>query len=119
MVNGRGRKSNFGHRENIDVHLKAKIQSMDSTCSNITKGIFHGDLLRYDLFILRSSRYAVFAISVSLIQILLVYRQMQFSTPANNATKFSLISIAMHTIFDASISLFHLTIALYLDDLFY
>lgn len=117
--NSRRPVPNFGHRGKIDVHLKTTIQSMDRTCSNITLGIMHSDLLRYDLFILKSSRYAVAAISLSLIQILLVYRQIQFSTPANIATKFSLISVAMHTVFDAYISLLHLTIALYIDDLFY
>jgi len=102
-----------------DVHLKAKIESMGSTCSNITRGIINADLLRYDIFILKSSKYAWIAISLSLLHVLLAYRQMQYSTPANAATKFSLTSIAMHSVFDAYISLLHLIVALYIDDLFY
>jgi len=108
-------------RKYIDVHLKATVRSMDDTCTNtnITHAIVYGDLLRYDLFILKSSKYALVAIGLSLLQVLLVYRQMQFITPANVAIKFSLTSVAMHSVLDAYLSLLHLMTALYIDDLFY
>lgn len=106
-------------RRYINVHLKANVRSMNDTCTNITDAIVYGDLLRYDLFILKTSKYAVFAVGLSLLQVLLVYRQMQFSTPANIAIKFSLTSVAMHSVLDAYLSLLHLMTALYIDDLFY
>jgi len=110
--------STLEYREH-DVHLKTEIQSLSSTCSNISRGVIYGDLLRYDLFILKSYNYALVAISLSLLHVLLAYRQTKYSTPANAATKFSLTSIAMHSVFDAYISLLHLIIALFIDDLFY
>jgi len=106
-------------RNYINVHFKATVQSMNSTCTNITKATIHGDLLRYDLFITKTLKYAAFAVSLSLLHVLLVYRQMQFSTPANIAIKFSLTSVAMHSVLDAYLSLLHLMTALYIDDLFY
>jgi len=49
--------STFEPRD-YDVNIKAKFESMGSTCSNITRGIINADLLRYNIFILKSSRYA-------------------------------------------------------------
>jgi len=111
--------SSINVRKYINVHLKATVRSMNNTCTNITKAVVYGDLLRYDLFIMKSLKYAAFAVSLSLLHVLLVYRQMQFSTPANIAIKFSLISVAMHSVLDAYLSLLHLMTALYIDDLFY
>jgi len=108
-------------RKYIDVHLKVTLRSMNDTCSdtNITQAIISGDLLRYDMFILKTLKYALIAMGLSLLQVLLVYRQMKFSTPPNVAVKFSLASVAMHSVLDAYLSLLHLMTALYIDDLFY
>jgi len=105
-------------RDYVDVHLEAKIRSMDKTCINATSSMVDGDLLRYDKFILKTSEYAVVATCLSLLQVLIYYFQIKFSTPASTAMKMSLISVLMHSVFDAYICMVHLIMGLYMDDLF-
>merc|ERR1711879_991683 len=87
-------------------------------CSKVETATTTADLLRYDLFILKATKYALIATFFSFIQLIFLFRQMQFSTPASSAQKLSLTSIAMHSVFDAYLCLIHLTTGLYIDDLF-
>jgi len=105
-------------REYIDVHMTATIQNLNKSCHNMTQSTLQVDLLRYDVFILKAMKYALVATCLSFIQLLLLFKQMQYSTPTINASKLSLTSVAMHSVFDAYVCLIHLTAGLYIDDLF-
>lgn len=105
-------------REYVDVHLKVKLRSMRGTCTNVISSTIDGDLLRYDNFVLKTTQYAFIATVLSLCQLVLLYYQLQFSTPAIFGSKLSLASLAMHSVFDAYLCIVHLIMALYMDDLF-
>lgn len=105
-------------RKYIDVHMTADIRSLNQSCTNVTGATMEVDLLRYDIFILKARRYALAASCFSFVQLLLIFYQMKYSTPTNNAAKLSLASLAMHSVFDAYVCSIHLTTALYVDDLF-
>jgi len=92
---------------------------MNMTCSNITHSNVNGNLLQFDKFILKSTKYAQIATLMSCILLFLMYDQIKYSTPANTALKLSLTSVAMQSVFDAYLSLIHLIIALYNSELFY
>lgn len=105
-------------REYIDVHMKATIQNLNQSCINMTHATTEVDLLRYDIFILKAIKYALVATCFSFLQLLLLFRQVQYSTSTVNASKLSLTSVAMNSVFDAYVCLIHLTAGLYIDDLF-
>jgi len=84
----------------------------------MTQATIDVDLLRYDIFILKAIKYALVATCLSFFQLLLLYKQMKYSSPTSNASKLSLTSVAMHSVFDAYVCLIHLTAGLYIDDLF-
>jgi len=114
----RGAYSAILDREYIDVHMIATIENLNKSCHNMTQATMEVDLLRYDIFILKAMKYALVATCLSFFQLLLLFKQMQYSTPTSNASKLSLTSVAMHSIFDAYVCLIHLTAGLYIDDLF-
>jgi len=116
--NSRGAYSAILDREYIDVHMIATIRNLNKSCHNMTQATVEVDLLRYDIFILKAMKYALVAACLSFVQLLLLFKQMQYSTPASNASKLSLASVAMHSVFDAYVCLVHLTAGLYIDDLF-
>jgi len=105
--------------EHIDVHVKATIRNMNASCSDVTQSTVTGDLLGYDKFILKFARYAQVAAGLSFVQLLFVYCQIQYSTPANIASKQSLFSVGMLSVLDAYLCMIHLSTALYITDLFY
>jgi len=105
-------------REYIDIHLRATILNLNTTCHNMTQASVDVDLLRYDIFVMKGRRYAILATFLSLLQLIILSRHLQYCTPLTSASKLSLGSIAIHSVFDAYVCFVHLIIGLYEDNLF-